>query len=200
MGEAAVVRLIERPTVWRQQVERFLETKMSDSLSAGSSFSVAENLDTGKIEALIFERAPFLCVDKAVILSQGGVKTILTKSVVTKETCDGHFPGKMIIPLLVFSKIIALTGEILVAWVKKSDIVPLAIRAGEVKAVSTILVSPPTLVITKAQFIREKGPYCWVTANAWVGNEKVAQIKELVYFLMPTDQFFSSAQHGIQLG
>ncbi len=176
-------------------IETFLDTMLPSNIK-GIGVSVKENLDPKKIRSLIFERAPFLCVDKAVILEKEKNITILTKSVVTNEMCEGHFPGRMIIPLLIFSKIIALSGEILTSWVKNTNLVPLAIRASEVRSVNPVLISPPSFVITEAHFLKEKDPYCWISAAAWVGNKNVAQIKELVYYIMPAAQFFSGAQGG----
>lgn len=192
MGEA-VLRLSETPAFW-QRIERFLGTKIADVLTMREGFSIMENLDPKKVEDLIFERAPFLCIEKAIVIEKQGNIRLLSMAVITKEMCDGHFPNRLMIPLLVFSKIIALTGELLVAWVKKSGVVPLAVRASEVKTASRDLVAPPTLVVTEAEFLREKGPYCWVTAKSWVGNNNVAIMKDLVYYLMPADQFFSGAQ------
>jgi len=196
----ASLRVIERPDSemgWRK-VEKFLETTISESLKNKDGFSITEKLDAKRIEELILERAPFLCIDKAVILDKGGVKTIVTTSVVTKDMCDGHFPNRLMIPLLIFSKIIALTGEILVSWVKQpSKIVPLAMRASEVRTSSRDLVTPPTLVVTEAEFLSEKMGYAWVSAKSWVGNENVAMINKLSYFLISQEMFFAGANPEI---
>lgn len=193
-----ILKVIERPdsglNLW-QGVERFLETTISDSLKHRDGFSVVENLDANGIEKLILERPPFLCVNKAVILDKKGTKEILSTSVVTKEMCEGHFPNRLIIPLLIFSKIIALTGEILVSWIKKdSDIVPLAMRTGEVRTASRDLITPPALILTEAEFLSEKFNYCWINATAWVGNERAAIINKLAYFLMERSHFLSGSK------
>ncbi len=182
---------------WRK-VEKFLETTISDSLKDKDGFSLVENLKANRIEELIRERTPFLCIDKAVILDKARAKTILTTSVVTKDMCDGHFPDRLIIPLLIFSKIIAITGEILVSWVKQPiKIVPLAMRASDVRTSSRDLVTPPSLIVTEAEFLSEKMGYAWVKAKSWVGNENVATINKLSYFLMSQEMFFAGANPKI---
>lgn len=108
----------------------------------------------------------------------------------TKDVCDGHFPGTLTIHLLIFSKIIALTGEILISWAKKSNSVSLAIRASDVKTESRELVMPSSLVITEADFQREKMNHCWISAKSWVGNKNVASIDRCLKardFLIPKE-------------
>jgi 3-hydroxymyristoyl/3-hydroxydecanoyl-(acyl carrier protein) dehydratase len=189
MGQTA--KVLEFPTGISilKRIEDFLTIKLYDSLQLDDVMSIEEK-DRKGIEKLVHEKAPFLCIDKAVLIN-GNDKRIISTSIVTSEMCDGHFPGRSMIPLLLFSKIIALTGEILVSWVKNSDLVPLAIRADNVRAESRKIISPPSLVITEATYLKDRNSFCWVSAKSWVGNENVAAMDKLVYYVMPHDQFIS---------
>lgn len=176
------------------KIGKFLGAVIPNIFETSANFSVIGRLDLKGIEGLILERAPFLCVEKAVILDNQRDRVILSMSVVTREMCDGHFPGRLFIPLIIFAKIIALTGELLVSWVKKDfDIIPLAMRTGDVRAVIGDLIAPPALVLTKARFLSEKRGFSWVEASAWVGNEEVANINRLCYYLMARSSFFAGS-------
>jgi 3-hydroxymyristoyl/3-hydroxydecanoyl-(acyl carrier protein) dehydratase len=172
-----------------QKLEDFFGTRLPDPITIENGLSI-DLRDRMGIERLVHERAPFLCIDKAILI-EGSCNRIISMASVTIEMCEGHFPGRPMIPLLVFSKIIALTGEILVSWTKKSDAVPLAIRADNVRAKSRKIVSPPTRVVTEAIYLREKTGISYLAAKSWVGNENVAVMDKLIFFSMPFEQFFS---------
>jgi 3-hydroxymyristoyl/3-hydroxydecanoyl-(acyl carrier protein) dehydratase len=174
-----------------EQIEKFLGVKIPDPSSFMGGLSIFSTMDIGSIKTLIFERPPFLCLNKAVVFGRQGSSCVITTSVVTKEACEGHFPKRPMIPLLLFSKAIALTGELLVAWVKKpASVVPLAKEAIRVKTKSRNLIEPPAVVLTEACLLRAKGQYCLVSARSWVGEENIASIKKLAYFVVSAEGFF----------
>jgi 3-hydroxymyristoyl/3-hydroxydecanoyl-(acyl carrier protein) dehydratase len=190
MGEHP--KIIEVPGgTSKEKIENFLKIKLPDSIVIENDFINAKNREG--IEELVYERAPFMCIER-IILLEGKFKRVISTANVTFDMCDGHFPGRPMIPLLIYSKIIALTGEILVSWLKGFDFIPLAIKADNVRSESRKIISPPALIITEAIFLGEKFKYCWIMAKSYVGNENVAAIDKLIYFVLPQEQFFPPRQ------
>lgn len=187
MSEA---RVLEMPTIVRrvgdgttiEQVDEFLDIIIPEAMINGEV--IVKKLDRNDIESLILDRSPFLCVDKAVILQTGNQHRIIASSVVTKEMCDGHFSIRTMVPLLIFSKVMALTGSILLSWLYHEESpVPLAVKAEGVHSTTRDLVTPPALAVAEATLLRRKFQFCWVNTAVWVGNKKVGEMSKLGFVL-----------------
>lgn len=168
-----------------EEVGRFLKTIIPDTL-VNDGADLLERLHREDIESLILDRLPFLCVDRAVILRSGEEFKIVSVSTITNDMCEGHFGIKSIIPLIIFSKVMALTGSILLSWMyhQEDNPVPLAVRGEGVHSVTQKLVTPPATVICEVTFQKKRLQYCTVAANVWIGDIQVAEIARLGYMLV----------------
>lgn len=182
--------MIKETSDWtlKSKIQKFMEVAIPEDCVKGID-GICEELDSTMILGLIMERQPFLshCVEKAIILEGENKKSVLTASVVTEKDCEGHFKDFLIIPLLLYCKIIALTGEILICWLKKSKpVIPLARSVGKIDTPQPEIVKPPALVITEARFLRGKMGFYWVRGSSWVwvannSYKNIAVIEELIY-------------------
>lgn len=187
-------KILEMPKTVRgitEQISKFLEITIPEIVLSDKHYTSVAELERKNIEELILDRAPFLCVNRAVILRFENSYKILSASVINNGMCEGHFHTHRIVPLVVLSRVVALTGSILVAWLQQNpDIIPLAVRAEQVRSTTPDLIRPPSLVLVEADHLGQKLNYCWINANAWIGNEKVATVKRITYFL--ADEFLFS--------
>lgn len=101
---------------------------------------MSENLLKGKIleqegiKELIPHRGKWLVLNKIAEIQE---KSIIAIKIFTKEECEGHFPGKLIVPGHLICEALAQAGEALVGYHRLRD--PKAVL--------------PALVATKARFL-----------------------------------------------
>lgn len=172
-------------------------------------YKVKKELYRSEIEDLILEREPFHHLDRALLLqSQAGDLRLLTRSKETKADCAGQLviDRQSSLSLVDYARLMALTAELLASIVTLErfegfSVVPIAVRVKEVTTPNLLLFSPPTVVIAEAsisaknlydpRMIKRGKQLFWAdSASTWIDNVEVARMEQLVYALVPEDEFF----------
>ncbi len=160
------------------------------------------------IERHIFERQPFHQLDQAILFkSDVGLKLVMLAKI-TEEECDGELKinGKSTISLIDYSKLMALTAELLASLVTQQRfnglmVVPIAVKVENVTTPHLFLLSPPASVIVEANIslknlndvkkIRRGKNQFWAdTASVLVEGVEVAKMDKIAYALIEKDSFF----------
>ncbi len=148
-------------------------------------------LDRFQIGEIVHEQPPFMNTYKAVILTGGGKLRILTSSLIFEKDCEGYFPGRVMVPFLQFCKSMTLAGGIIAAFASYgSEVVPIPSKTDGIKATSNKIISPPVILLSEAELLRDKGAFCFTRNSAWYQGSQVAQIERIVYNLVPRKMIF----------
>ncbi len=150
-----------------------------------------QTLDRFQIGEVIHEKPPFMNIYRAVVLTGGDKLRVLASSLITEKDCEGHFPGRVMVPLMQFCKSMTLAGEIIAAFATEGlDVVPIASKTDGIKATSNKIISPPAILLTEAELLVHKGAFCFTRNSAWYGGMQVATINRIVYNLVPRRMVF----------
>lgn len=202
---------------------------MRDFLCVNSDFSqisqtlqaekIIELLDKNKIESVLPDREPFLILEKAVIFKDNrGRLCGLTVSEISEKECAGHLERKLMAPLIMFSRALALSGRLLSACISdRGKSIPEVLETGKVKSLIPSLSDmkytvPPVKVLS---FVRVHKPVrlgflsffsprlrkklkrlivldsqCWIVASDKL--VPAGSIKRLRYYLVPTKLLYSA--------
>jgi len=191
---------------------------ISDVLSAGE---LVEWLDKEQIEAVLPDREPFLILKKAVIFKdKKGRLSGVTLSEISEKECDGHLKLKLMAPLIMFSRALALTGRLLCASISdRGKSIPEVLETGKVKSLIPSLLDmkytvPPVKVLSFARVkrqiwlellglfskrLRKKlkrlivlDSQCWIVAdNKFI---PAGSIKRLKYYLIPAKLLYAALE------
>lgn len=174
--------------------------------SAG--WQVIEDMYRSDIERHIFERQPFHLLDRAILFKSGAGLKLVVRAKITETECDGqlNIDGKSTISLIDYSKLMALTAELLASLVTQQRfdglmVIPIAVKVDNVTTPNLILLSPPATVVVEANIsitnlndskkIRRGKNQFWAdTTSVWVDDKEVAKMEQLAYALVPQRDFF----------
>ena len=150
-----------------------------------------QTLDRFQIGEVIHEKPPFMNTYKAVVLSAGDKLRVLASSLITEKDCEGHFPGRVMIPLMQFCRTMILAGEIIAAFATKGlEVVPITSKTDGIKSTSNKIISPPAILLSEASLLVQKGAFCLTKNSAWCAGMQVATIERVVYNLVPKKMVF----------
>jgi 3-hydroxymyristoyl/3-hydroxydecanoyl-(acyl carrier protein) dehydratase len=113
---------------------------------------------------------------------------------ISEEKCKGHFPTRPIVPLIRICETVAQTGVVLVACNTGPMQVPIAVGAGEAKALTRTFIEPPVSLLIVVQLKEQKfGSLFVLDSRIFVGDEEVGQLKGIKYLCPARDKVVSSA-------
>lgn len=119
-----------------EEISSFLGINL-DIFELDHHFRVEEivaKLEAGEhgFEGIMGDERPFLFLERAVIFKdQEGKECIATYGVIPETACEGHLPGKKMIPHIHIARIMALSGRLLSAFsTLRNKIVPEAVDHG----------------------------------------------------------------------
>jgi 3-hydroxymyristoyl/3-hydroxydecanoyl-(acyl carrier protein) dehydratase len=190
--QARGLQVLENAT--DQAVRRYAELRHSVESFIGTPLPVGEELPQTEapryltqpdMERLMLERPPFFFVERAVAFGQDTVFGLARMSV---ERSAGHFPTKPIVPLIELCKAMAQVGIVLTSLHAKSDEVPIAIGAGESKALAKELVVAPVDLLLKVRLQASRLGIFIVDGSAYVDGRKIGTLAKIVYTLLPRQQ------------
>lgn len=202
---------------------------MRDFLSVNSDFfqisqtlqaeKIVELLDKKQIESVLPDREPFLIIEKAVIFKDNrGRLCGLTVSEISEKECAGHLERKLMAPLIMFSRALALSGRLLSACISdREKSIPEVLATGKVKSLIPSLPDmkytiPPVKVLS---FVRVHKP-AWlgflsifspslkkkmkklivIDSQCWIVSEgkliPAGSIKKLEYYLIRTEVLYAA--------
>jgi 3-hydroxyacyl-[acyl-carrier-protein] dehydratase len=132
--------------------------------------------DINQIQEIIPHRPPFLLVDRVVEFHEGE-RVVCEKAVTINEPFFvGHFPGKPVMPGVLVLEAMAQTGAILA--LKSSDgpgLEKILYLVGAKEVKWKRMVVPGDTLRIEAKFIKRRGRFWSIDANATVQGEVVAQ-------------------------
>jgi len=173
-------------------IENFFGQCLPRHLKMGA-VSMFKLLDTSDIHNTIHERRPFLNVLKAAVFFDNGQYRIISSFFIDPSECEGHFSQRSMVPLLLFSKCMAITGEILVAFLNGGhNTVPLASKTGEIKATTDSIIAPPVLVFSEAILLKKMRAFSATKNTAWADGKMVGGIEKIFYKMIPASVFFDA--------
>lgn len=136
-------------------------------------------LDRADIEKVLLERLPFYYIEKAVSLGKDDKRVVLTKAVITKDRCEGHFPPPLrtIAPFIEFFKACAQSG-ILMGSLLIPNHVPIANGEGHFKSYNKRFIFAPVdvMVESKVDSWLEYGTKMVGNTMIYAQNTAVAQL------------------------
>lgn len=143
------------------------------------------------IKEILIERLPFFKIDRAIYFNDN--LSLLGVVEVKKEACEGHFPGKPIIPLILLAEAMAQTSVLTAAaqhWFNikdKDNLIPIAIGCGEAKMLAKKFLSPPMRFLIKTEILKKKMSLYLINAAIYSEHEKIAEIKTIKCQLIPAN-------------
>jgi hypothetical protein len=171
-------------------------------------YSFGKDMYCSDIEEHIFERKPFHQLDRAILCkSDAGLKLIMIAKIMEEE-CDGQLKidGKSTISLIDYSKLMALTAELLASLVTRQRfdgmlVVPIAVKVDNVTTPNLCLFSPPATAVIEANITldnlnnpsmsRRGKKQFWVdNASVRIADVVVASMEKIAYALIPERTFF----------
>lgn len=186
--------IIEENDSWHY-IEEFMGYPIPQDLKKAYQGTVEfQPLDRFQIGEVIHEKPPFMNTYRAVLLTNGEKLRVLALSLITEKDCEGHFPGRVMIPLLQYCKSMTLAGEIIAAFATYGlEVVPIPSKTDGIKATSNQIIRPPAVILSEAELLGDKGAFCYTRNSTWYGDMQVATIKRIVYNLVPRRMVFRSS-------
>lgn len=188
--------------------KRGIVSEIPEAQLKSADWQVVKDMYRYDIERNIFERQPFHQLDRAILyISDAGLK-LVTRANITEAECDGELKinGQSTISLIDYSKLMALTAELLASLVTQQrfdglKVVPIAVKVENVTTPHLFLLSPPASVVVEANIsfanlndvkkIRRGKNQFWAdTASVLVEGVEVAKMEKIAYALIQKDLFF----------
>lgn len=189
----------------KEKIWEFLGVKKPEHLELSNDMIEDERTkiefwDTEKVEQRTAMKKPFWRIDAAVVLSnpeRAGEKAIITKSEVTLEDCEGHYPEGDVVPLIEIVKRIAQSGILVVDYDKEPAIDPekgpkytpeVVSEKGTESHIVEYIKSPAVIIIEGKIFAKdEKGREYEVDFKAYDAKtgKKVATTRGMRYEAVP---------------
>jgi len=166
------------------EVSSFLRVEIPEEITSKSCI-IQEMLDVEGIEIIASTRRPFTCLRKAAKLIVDGQEIVLTVSYVSENECGGHFPEGLEVPLLLFCKAMALSGELLINWIEGRRMITRACGAEGVKSLikDINLLRPPAHILTLVEVSKKRMGLTFVSSYSWIDAKPVAKVKWLPYVI-----------------
>ena len=147
---------------------------------AGPVFDHMQLLETRvQIEAILPHRPPWLLVEKEIDFNQeqGMLAAELT---VSQELCQGHFPGRPILPGVLIIEALAQTCGLFIAKRDQINLLDKKLFFGGVGNVRWKKpVVPGNRLILRAKFQKQRGSIFKFSGEAFVGETLVASVGEI---------------------
>ena len=167
-----------------------LQHLLEDERFGDGSIEVIKRFDSiDDIKHVLFNREPYLLVDKAVVFRQnvdGQTKDrIVSQLTVTEQHCAGHYPGYPMLPFALMGEIIGQAGAILLTTSYQKEIgdaIPLAVKATNLKSGNSGPTFPGDILTIVAEVIRMRGGFAVLTATMIVRDETVVTLDEVSFY------------------
>jgi len=173
------------------EVIRLQQLLGDERFDDGSIEMIKKFNSVGDIKQVLFNREPYLLVDRAVVFRQiidGQTKErIVSQLTIVEKHCAGHYPGYPILPFALMGEIIGQTGAILLTTSHQKEIgdaVPLAVKATNFKSGSSGPVFPDDVLTVVAEVLRMRGGFAQLTATMIVRDETVVTMDEVGFWVV----------------
>jgi 3-hydroxymyristoyl/3-hydroxydecanoyl-(acyl carrier protein) dehydratase len=170
-----------------RQIEDFLGVRLPADLNISTTDNV-RLLHNDQIDQLTVERAPFFFIDRAIAVNNS---TVWAATTMTEERSAGHFPGRPIVPLIELCKATAQAGIILTALQGQTSQAPIAISAGESKALAKELIDAPVRILICVKLTQSRMRLHFVDGVTYVEGIKVGSLNRIVYTLVERTQIIA---------
>jgi len=173
--------------VQRQVVEAFLGVPLPNGFGTAQSEQL-RYMTQPDLQELMLERAPFFFIERAVAI---GDHTVLGVAHITVDRSAGHFPSKPIVPLIELCKAMAQTGIVLASLHASPHEAPIAIGAGESKALAKeLIVAPVSVLITASLRTVRLGVYV-ADGAAFIAGNRIGTLSKIMYALVSREQLLA---------
>jgi 3-hydroxymyristoyl/3-hydroxydecanoyl-(acyl carrier protein) dehydratase len=176
----------------RDQISEFLEARLPAELAIGDADNI-QLLGYEQMEELMLERAPFFFADKAVAINNS---TVWAAATMTEQRSAGHFPGRPIVPLIELCKATAQAGIILAALQGQASEAPIAISAGESKALAKDLIDAPVRILICVTLAQTRMRLHFVNGVTYIDGVRVGSLNKIVYTLMERERLLQKPPSG----